>query len=104
VGFTGWNFYEQCNGPWHNVKNRYLGMKFLIKGKPHFGWARLNASCSPKVGGVTGLLTGYAYETIPNKPIVTGKTKGSDVVVEHATLGHLAAGTSGPHKVPARPR
>jgi hypothetical protein len=36
---------------------------------------------------------GYAYETIPNKPIVTGQTKGPDVV-EPATLGHLARGAA----------
>jgi hypothetical protein len=27
---------------------------------------------------ITAVLTGYAYETIPNKPIITGKTKGPD--------------------------
>jgi hypothetical protein len=27
---------------------------------------------------ITAVLTDYAYETIPNKPIITGKTKGPD--------------------------
>jgi hypothetical protein len=85
---------HQCKGPWDNVIG-YLGMKFIIQGKFHFGWARLKVSCSPQVGGVTALLTGYAYETIANKPIVTGKTSGPDGVIEPATLGHLAAGSSG---------
>lgn len=51
----------------------YLGLKFEIKGQTHFGWARVKVlSIFPyKVS-----LTGYAYETIANKPIVTGKTKG----------------------------
>jgi hypothetical protein len=63
-------------GPWLNVRNRYLGLKFLIKGKAHYGWGRL----SVKVHGckITATLTGYAYETIPNKPIVAGQTHGSD--------------------------
>ena len=44
---------------------------------------------------LSGLLTGYAYETIPNKPIIAGKTKGPDVVtISPASLGHLAAGAS----------
>jgi hypothetical protein len=60
------------------VKNRYLGLRFNIKQKTHYGWARLNISCNPKNRRITALLTGYAYETIPNKPIVTGKTKGPD--------------------------
>jgi hypothetical protein len=63
-------------GPWANVKDRYLGLKFQIKGKTHFGWARLNVKISKTT--ITATLTGYAYETIPNKPIIAGKTKGSD--------------------------
>jgi hypothetical protein len=62
-----------CVGPWKNVHNRYLGLKFTIKGKIHYGWARLSDTCS-KNGENTALLTGYAYETIPNKSIIAGKT------------------------------
>ncbi len=32
----------------------------------------------PKKDDIVGHLTGYAYETTPNKPIITGKTKGPD--------------------------
>jgi hypothetical protein len=67
-----------CSGPWTNTKGRYLGLKFMIKGKAHFGWARLNVSCSVPLLKLTGVLTGYAYETIPDKAIITGKTKGPD--------------------------
>ena len=78
-------------GNWLNVKNRYLGLKFVIKGKTHFGWARLSASWPP----VQATLTGYAYETIPNKPIIAGKKNGPDVItLEPASLGHLAQGAS----------
>jgi hypothetical protein len=65
-------------GQWANggkgVKNRYLGFKFMIKGKTHYGWARITVE--PK--SAHGVLTGYAYETIANKAIITGKTKGPD--------------------------
>ncbi len=82
-----------CDGPWANAVNRYLGLKFLIRGKAHFGWARLNVNC-PQTN-VNAELTGYAYETIPNKPIIAGKTKGKDVItVQPASLGHLARGAS----------
>ena len=83
-----------CSGPWNNVKNRYLGLKFLIGGAIHYGWARLNVACVTHYDQhqITGLLTGYAYETVPNKPITTGRTKGPDVVAEPATLGRLALG------------
>jgi hypothetical protein len=87
-------------GQWENrgkgVTNRYLGLKFQIKGKTHYGWARLTFP-----GGFYGVsqttLTGYAYETTRNKPIEAGETKGPDVVVvqpdtAHGTLGRLAMG------------
>ena len=61
-----------CEGKWNGVNNRYLGLKFTIQGKVHFGWARFNVSCNKFK--ISALLTGYAYETIPNKPIVTGIT------------------------------
>ena len=80
-----------------NVSNRYLGLKFTINGKTHYGWARLNVSFQINQGRGTlkATLTGYAYETIPNKAIVAGRTKGPDVVtLEPASLGHLARGAS----------
>lgn len=89
-------------GQWLQTKSRYLGLQFLIDGQIHYGWARLQVSSAKRGFDVT--LTGYAYETIPNKPIVTGETKGADVVVEApqpisqttppATLGMLALGSS----------
>jgi hypothetical protein len=92
----------RCFGPWNNVRNRYLGLKFKINGRVHYGWARLNESCNrdgERGTGAQALLTGYAYETIPNKPIITGKTKGPDVItLEPGSLGALAAGASALHK------
>jgi hypothetical protein len=81
-------------GPWENggkgVKNRYLGLRFEIRGKTHYGWARLNFPDPSNAA-----MTGYAYETVANKPIITGKTKGPDVTtVQPASLGRLAAGAS----------
>ena len=81
-----------CQGPWKDAHNRYLGLKFEIKGKMHYGWARLSVVCDfPHA--IQATLTGYAYETIANKPIITGKTKGPDVD-EGGTLGELARGAS----------
>jgi hypothetical protein len=75
-------------GPWANVKDRYLGLKFQIKGKTHYGWARLNVEVSKTT--ITATLTGYAYETIPNKPILAGKTsrpEAARVEASNAALG-----------------
>jgi hypothetical protein len=79
-------------GKWGGARDKYLGLKFLIKGNVHYGWARLSTS-SQEVK-----LTGYAYETIPNKAIITGKTQGPDVItLEPGSLGALAAGASRLH-------
>jgi hypothetical protein len=78
-------------GPWRKVtKQAYLGLRFVIKGKIHYGWARLGHISHNKPA--RALLTGYAYETIPNKPIIAGETKGPDVITLSDTLGGLAKG------------
>jgi hypothetical protein len=81
-------------GQWLDTKNRYLGLQFVIQGQVHYGWARLTVTFPPQpAGGILVILTGYAYETVPNKPIITGRIKGPDVItLDPATLGHLAAG------------
>jgi hypothetical protein len=61
------------NGPWLGVENGYMGFEFDIKGSAHFGWARFSVNAT----GSEVTLTGYAYETVSLKPIVTGDT-GSD--------------------------
>jgi hypothetical protein len=71
---TGGPFYTSY-GPWREVSRNYLGLRFTIQGQTHFGWARLNVAST--ANGVYAAVTGYAYETVPNKPIVTGKTSGS---------------------------
>jgi hypothetical protein len=82
-------------GNWVNVTNRYLGLQFKINGKTHYGWARLNVRAQKGFFYFVTMLTGYAFETVPNKPIVAGKTKGPDVItVQPASLGRLARGAS----------
>ena len=82
------------NGPWCEGGAHYLGVKFGLNepAASHFGWVRMNVVCDHDA---SALITGYAYETIPNKPIIAGKTKGPDVItVQPASLGHLANGAS----------
>jgi len=60
------------------VKNRYLGLKFVIHGKVHYGWARLSVALGHhrQYNDVSGTLTGYAYETIAGQGVTTGQTSG----------------------------
>jgi len=89
------------DGKWRNVTNRYLGLKFKIVGKTHYGWARLNVQIQAG-HDIVAILTGYAYETIPRKEIKAGQTKETESFESDSstqpsfrqrTLGHLALGT-----------
>jgi hypothetical protein len=92
-------------GPWVKVRRAFLGLKFVISGKAHFGWARIRMGRNGNEFVAT--ITGYAYETVPNKSIVTGKTKAPDGIgadqpvslrrrrTQTAALGLLAMGSPG---------
>lgn len=91
---------KHSGGPWLNVRDRYVGLKFSIHGKPHFGWARLSVSFDT-THAIQATLTGYAYETVSNRPIKAGQTLGSDAALaESASLGRLAAGKA---VIPSQP-
>ena len=100
-GYFAYNYNGKSShgyfGPWANggkgVRNRYLGLKFIIKGTVHFGWARLTVSM--KKPRIFGKLTGYAYETVPGKSIVAGETKGLDITNIKAPNASLTAPTPG---------
>lgn len=97
----------QTGGAWGNIvllPYRYLGIQFQIDGKTHYGWARLIVKCSGV--DITATLTGYAYETVPNKRIIAGQKSGPDDGAETRnasaqakphppTLGWLAQGAAG---------
>jgi len=90
--------------------NGYLGLKFAIHGQTHYGWARLNVLTNWDAPALTVSLLGYAYETIPNKPIILSKEQGlcqqsrkgnkhanpaSSGTAGPASLGRLTQGASG---------
>ncbi len=90
-------FSARC--PWHEKRHgAFLGLKFVINGQTHYGWAHVTQ-------GTTTVLNGYAYETVPNQAIDTGKTSGPASIAEMdgatlpapqpATLGMLAQGSRG---------
>jgi hypothetical protein len=111
-GFNSNNSFFNVNGQFANKKNRFLGVRFKIRGKAHYGWVRFaNVTVTFENGVapvVTAVLNGYAYEAIPNKHIVAGTIKGPDEIgsvvptdpailiapaPEPASLGLLAMGS-----------
>jgi hypothetical protein len=83
--------FTSFTGPWANAKNRYLGLKLQINGQTHYGWARLSVG-NFLISGLV-LLTGYAYETIPNKTIIEGHTSGPEKAGNIAPADLLAPAT-----------
>jgi hypothetical protein len=88
-------------GKWTNAGTLYLGLQFNIHGHKHYGWARLSVSIPCGCGNlqyppITAILTGYAYETIPNKPIIAGKTKGPDDISVKEPNASITMPTSKP--------
>ena len=100
--FGAWGKGRKFTGP-------YLGFKFLIDGEIHYGWARVNVHAN--FLDLSATLTGYAYETVANRPILTGFTHGtveasSDTSQQTqppvaGSLGRLAAGASASGQSPA---
>ena len=85
-------------GNWYQVgSNRFLGVRFLIKGQTHYGWIRLTVT----TGAFSATITGYAYETIANKRITAGQTTRNAAASEaelngsEPSLGMLALGVDG---------
>jgi hypothetical protein len=92
-----------ASGPWANATDRYLGLKFAINGQTHYGWARLTVDMMKN----SATLTGYAYETVADKPILIGngpiKAAGAPAATtlvapttEPGALGRLALGATAP--------
>jgi hypothetical protein len=83
-------------GRWADVSNGYLGLKFKIGSETHYGWARLSVreSFHGVLPLITPTITGYAYETVPDRGITAGRTHGTDDAKPKypATLGRLAVG------------
>jgi hypothetical protein len=92
--FNGLSF--KSSGTWQTVEFAYVGLKIVIDGQVHYGWARIKFPY-PGVASYPSIY-GYAYESTPNLALVTGRTNGSEQALAPeaapATLGSLAAGAS----------
>jgi hypothetical protein len=84
-------------GKWGNVGDKFLGLRFDINGRAHYGWAEFDVLGFVDFFGGAYLdttLLGYAYDTVPNQAIAAGKTTFS-TTPEPGTLGLLALGSLG---------
>ncbi len=106
--FNDSNSFFFTNGAFANTTNRYLGLLFRVNGGTHYGWARFSmvkAGFNGSTPVVVATLTGYAYETVADQPIVAGQTKsvsasvlipsGASSETPATNLGLLALGAPG---------
>jgi hypothetical protein len=63
-------------GLWENQSDYYLGLRLLQSGQTYYGWVRLRVvvSSSPSGGYAYFIVRDYAYNSIPNQPILAGQT------------------------------
>jgi hypothetical protein len=71
--FTGTS--GQDFGSWLVVETAYVGLKLVVNGEVHYGWARVKLVAPGAY--LSGSIYGYAYESVANQPIVTGQTSGT---------------------------
>lgn len=85
-------------GPWTHATNRYLGLRYVVNGQTHYGWARFTVKTTGNLTNgvkITATFTGYAIETVANTPIQAGATSGPESATNLGTLGCLAMGCIG---------
>jgi hypothetical protein len=109
VVYEATDFGTYYGGAWTNTTQGYLGIRFRIGRETHYGWVRLEVFSRYKKKCIEALMTGYAYETQPKKPIRAGDTGQNESDAEpssqlnvppqpeakqQSTLGMLALGST----------
>ncbi len=73
-----------CNNPyprlWSGATDKYLALRLVVGSSVYFGWLRLEAGYLKNGYSYTNLnsyiiIKDYAYNSIPNQPILAGQTK-----------------------------
>lgn len=95
------NRYFYTIGFFQNHSDQFLGLEFQLHGKTHFGWVDLRplpVEFLPTPVGERPFLgidlVSFAYNRVPNAPILTGQTSNHSVP-EPSTLTLLALGAAG---------
>lgn len=60
------------NENWNGVTDKYLGLKFVVAGNTHYGWARLDVLAVADVW----TLKDYAFNAMPNTGLTAGQMTG----------------------------
>jgi len=63
------SFSSPPSGPWFNAIDKYLGLRFVAGANTYYGWARFTMINNT----VNYIFKDYAYNSIPNQPILAGQ-------------------------------
>lgn len=66
---NGLSFAFTCHH-WNAVTDKYLGLKLIVGSNTYYGWVRLDVAQN----GTSFTVKDYAYNNIPNQPILAGET------------------------------
>jgi hypothetical protein len=91
--------FPSYGGLWYNAHvpvTAYLGVRFQLNGRAHYGWAKLTVE-----GASYAKLAGYAYETIAGKSIIAGQTQGA---ADDSGEEDFGSGTSLTNPIPDKPQ
>lgn len=79
-------------GPWANVTDRFLGLRFQIGSNTHYGWVRMDVGATTNPLAIWATVKDWAYEDRPGTGLQAGETA---VIPEPGTLSLLALGAAG---------
>ncbi len=65
-------------GEWNTVVDGYVGLQLINAGQTYYGWVRVDVSVSDSSASMT--IKDYAYNTIPDQPILAGQTTVTGVI------------------------
>ncbi len=66
------NYGGSTYGNWTGLTDNYLGLKLIVGPDTYYGWLRMQVYVSQTQA--KGIIKEYAYNTMPNQPILAGQT------------------------------
>ena len=63
---------QGITGNWQNVSGKFMGLKIKVGSDFYYGWIKLGVSIASYSVSIT--IMEYAYNSIPNQPILAGQT------------------------------
>lgn len=61
-------------GEWIYATDNYLGLALNVSGLTYYGWVRLDVTVDASTETCICIIKDYAYNSIPNQPILAGQT------------------------------